>query len=344
MPQTKKKLNMKILVTGTGGYIGSLAARRLLEAGMEVVGVDSCVRGFLQPMEILRKEFGEKKFRYYKKDIRTEIDSVFASEPSIDAVMHFAALCNVGESEQSPNLYFDNNVGGVVSLLDAMKQAGVAKLVFSSTCATYGNPEQEVISETHPQNAPTSPYGESKAMAERVIDWYGKLFGLRSVKMRYFNICGAADDSLFGDSKKPSFHLMQNAVRATMGIAPFVLNYTEVDTPDGSPIRDYINVEDLVDAHIKALGYLESGGESDVFNLGTGTGNSVFEIVTEVERIMGVELEKSVGERRGGDANIAVADNRKAKEVLGWEPKRSIEQSVSSLAKWYESRPNGWDY
>ena len=137
---------------------------------------------------------------------------------------------------------------------------------------------------------------------------------------------------------------MQNAVRATMGIAPFVLNYTEVDTPDGSPIRDYINVEDLVDAHIKALGYLESGGESDVFNLGTGTGNSVFEIVTEVERIMGVELEKSVGERRGGDANIAVADNRKAKELLGWEPKRSLEESVRSLAKWYKSRPNGWDY
>ena len=258
--------------------------------------------------------------------------------------MHFAALCNVGESEQSPELYFDNNVGGVVSLMDAMKNAGVDKLVFSSTCATYGNPEQEVISEAHPQNAPTSPYGESKAMAERVINWYGNLFGLRSVKMRYFNICGASDDSLFGDSKKPSFHLMQNAVRATMGIAPFVLNYTEVDTPDGSPIRDYINVEDLVDAHIKALDYLESGGESDVFNLGTGTGNSVYEIVTEVERIMEVELEKSVGERRGGDANIAVADNRKAKEILGWEPQRSIEQSVRSLAKWYEARPNGWDY
>ena len=335
---------MKILVTGTGGYIGSLAARRLLEAGMEVVGVDSCVRGFLQPQEILRKEYGEKKFRYYNNDIRTEIGTVFGSEPGIDAVMHFAALCNVGESEVSPNLYFDNNVGGVVSLLEAMKKAGVDKLVFSSTCATYGNPETEVISETHPQNAPTSPYGESKAMAERVIDWYAKLFGLRSVKMRYFNICGAADDSLFGDSKKPSFHLMQNAVRAAMGIAPFVLNYTEVDTPDGSPIRDYINVEDLVEAHIKALDYLESGGESDVFNLGTGTGNSVFEIVSEVERIMEVELEKSVGERRGGDANIAVADNRKAKEVLGWEPKRSLEDSVRSLAKWYESRPGGWDY
>jgi UDP-glucose 4-epimerase len=335
---------MKILVTGTGGYIGSLAARRLLEAGMEVVGVDSCVRGFLQPQEILRKEYGEKKFRYYNNDIRTEIGTVFGSEAGIDAVMHFAALCNVGESEESPNLYFDNNVGGVVSLMEAMKGAGVDKLVFSSTCATYGNPETEVISETHPQNASTSPYGESKAMAERVIDWYAKLFGLRSVKMRYFNICGAADDSLFGDSKKPSFHLMQNAVRAAMGIAPFVLNYTEVDTPDGSPIRDYINVEDLVEAHIKALDYLEAGGESDVFNLGTGTGNSVFEIVSEVERIMGVELEKSVGERRGGDANIAVADNRKAKEVLGWEPKRSLEQSVKSLAKWYEARPEGWGY
>ena len=335
---------MKILVTGTGGYIGSLAARRLLDAGHEVLGVDSCLRGFVQPMDMLQKEFGENRFRYYKRDIRTEIDTVFSAEAGIDAVMHFAALCNVGESEQSPHLYFENNVGGVVSLMEAMKHAGVDKLVFSSTCATYGNPETEVISETHPQNAPTSPYGESKAMAERVIRWYEKLLDMRCVKMRYFNICGASDDSVFGDSKKPSFHLMQNAVRAALGLAPFVLNYTEVDTPDGSPIRDYINVEDLVDAHIKALDYLGSGGKSDVFNLGTGTGNSVYEIVTEVERIMGVEFDKSVGERRGGDANIAVADNRKAKEILGWQPKRSIEDSVKSLAKWYEQRPQGWDY
>ena len=334
---------MKILVTGTGGYIGSLAARRLLGAGHEVVGVDSCIRGFLEPMELLQAEFGKERFHFYQKDICTEIGSVFAAEEGIDAVMHFAALCNVGESEQNPYLYFDNNVGGVAALMEAMKNAGVKKLVFSSTCATYGNPETEVISETHPQNAPTSPYGESKAMAERVIGWYAKLFGLRHVTMRYFNICGAADDSLFGDSKKPSFHLMQNAVRAAMGIAAFQLNYTEVDTPDGSPIRDYINVEDLVDAHIKALEYIEQGGESDVFNLGTGTGNSVYEVVSEVERIMGVEFDKTVGERRSGDANIAVADNRKAKDVLGWEPKRSLEDSVRSLAKWYEAHPDGWE-
>jgi UDP-glucose 4-epimerase len=335
---------MKILVTGTGGYIGSLAARRLLDAGLEVVGVDSCLRGFKQPMELLQQEFGKEKFRYYEVDIRHEIDSVFEKEDGIDAVMHFAALCNVGESEKFPHRYFENNVGGVIALVEAMHRAGVDQLVFSSTCATYGNPESEVISETHAQNAPTSPYGESKAMAERVIAWYVRLYGMRCVTMRYFNVCGASDDSLFGDSKKPSFHLMQNAVRATLGLAPFVLNYTQVDTPDGSPIRDYINVEDLVNAHLKAMEYLKVGGESDVFNLGTGAGNSVYEIVSEVERIMGVPLEKSAGERRGGDANIAVADNRKAKAILGWEPQRDLEQSIRSLAAWYKKRPEGWDY
>ena len=335
---------MKVLVTGTGGYIGSLAARRLLNAGVQVVGVDSCLRGFKQPMDLLQQEFGADRFRYHEVDIRTEFASVFAKEKGIDAVIHFAALCNVGESEKYPHRYFENNVGGVIALVEAMKKADIDQLVFSSTCATYGNPESQVISETHAQNAPTSPYGESKAMAERVIQWYVKLHGLRCVTMRYFNVCGAADDSKFGDSKKQSFHLMQNAVRATLGLAPFVLNYTQVDTPDGSPIRDYINVEDLVDAHLKALDYLKGGGESEVFNLGTGTGNSVYEIVSEVERITGVELEKLAGDRRGGDANIAVADNRKAQAILGWEPKRDLEQSIRSLVEWYKHRPNGWDY
>lgn len=333
---------MKILLTGSGGYIGSLAARRLLDAGFEVIGVDSCLRGFRQPMDLLQQEFGENRFRYYQADIRSELEPIFEKEKGIDAVIHFAALCNVGESEKFPHRYFENNVGGMLALLEAMKKADVKQLVFSSTCATYGNPDDEVISETHPQNTPTSPYGESKVMAERMVAWYAKLFGLRCVTLRYFNVCGAADDSKFGDSKKPSFHLMQNAIRAGLGLAPFVLNYTQVDTPDGSPIRDYVNVEDLVDAHLKALNYLDAGGETNVFNLGTGEGNSVYEIVSEVERIMGVKLEKSAGARRGGDTNIAVADNQKAIEVLGWKPQKSLEHSIKTLIKWYESYPNGW--
>lgn len=335
---------MKILITGIGGYIGSNAARRFLKEGFKVVGVDSLLRGFQQPIDALIQEFGKNVFRFYKTDVRDGLIEVFNAEKNIEAVVHFAALCNVGESEKSPGLYFENNVGGVMALLEAMKISNVNKLVFSSTCAAYGNPEENPISETHPQNEPTSAYGESKAIAERMIKWYAKLHGLHCVTLRYFNVCGASDDSKFGDSKKPSFHLMQNAVRAALGLSEFKLNYTEVDTPDGSPIRDYVNVVDLADAHLKALEYLIAGGQSDVFNLGTGTGNSVHAIVSEVERLMDVKFDKTVGERRGGDANIAVADNRKAKKILGWEPTRSIEHSVRTLKKWYETRPNGWEY
>lgn len=333
---------MKILVTGIGGYIGSNAARLFLQAGHDVVGVDNFSCGYREAVDTLIEEFGSTRVKLYKLDIRTNIADVFQSETDIDAVVHFAALCNVGESEKDPGLYFENNVGGVMALLETMKEAEVKTLVFSSTCAAYGNPEENPISETHPQNAPTSAYGESKAMAERVIKWYGELFDIKCVTLRYFNVCGASDDSTFGDSKDPSFHLMQNAVRAALGLAEFKLNYTEVDTPDGSPIRDYVNVVDLAEAHLKALEYLESGGESDVFNLGTGTGNSVMEIISEVERIMEVNFDKSVGERRGGDANVAVADNKKAKKVLGWEPKRSLDQSVRTLVEWYREKPQGW--
>lgn len=335
---------MKLLVTGTGGYVGSVAARTFLAAGHEVVGVDALFRGFREPQELLQKEFGEARFRFYENDVSKDAASVFAAEPGIDAVVHFAAYCNVGESEKRPGLYFQNNVGGVVALLEAMKAARVDKLVFSSTCATYGFPEYVPIDEKHPLKETASPYGESKAMAERVIQWYAKLFGLKYAMLRYFNICGATDDAAFGDSKKPSFHLMQNAVRAALGLASFQFNYTEVDTPDGSPIRDYINVVDLAEAHVKAVEYLAKGGASEIVNIGTGLGNSVMEIVNTVERLTGVSFDKSVGERRAGDADRAVADNRKAKELLGWAPSRSIEQSVQTLLDWYKRRPEGWHY
>ena len=333
---------MKILITGTGGYIGSIAARTFLKAGYEVVGIDACFRGYLEPQRLLQEEFGPDKFRFYHADLAKEIRTLFQKEKDIEAVVHFAAYCNVGESEKHPELYFENNVGGVSTLLDAMKEAGIRKLVFSSTCATYGDPQYTPIDEKHPIGNCTSAYGESKFLAERIIKWYAQLFDFKCVTLRYFNICGASDDFKYGDSKRPSFHLMQNAVRAALGLGQFKFNFTKVDTPDGSPIRDYINVEDLAAAHVKAAQFLENGGDCEVFNLGTGTGNSVFEIVQAVERITGVSFEKNEGERRAGDAIIAVADNRKAKELLGWEPKRSIEQSVTSLYHWYKNRPQGW--
>ncbi len=333
---------MKLLITGTGGYIGSIASRAFLKAGHEVVGIDACYRGYIQPQELLQEEFGEDRFRFYKADIKESAAEIIENEANIDAVVHFAAYCNVGESEANPGLYFENNVGAVTALMEAMHRAEIKKLVFSSTCATYGDPEYIPIDEKHPLGECASPYGESKLLAERVIKWYSKLFDLNCVTLRYFNICGASDDSKFGDSKKPSFHLMQNAVRASLGLGEFKLNFTEVDTPDKSPIRDYINVEDLADAHVAAIDYLAKGGASELFNLGTGLGNSVFEIIGKVEELTGVTFEKNVGERRKGDAVAAVADNRKAKEILGWTPQRSLEQSVSSLYEWYKQRPEGW--
>ncbi len=333
---------MKILITGTGGYIGSIAARAFLKAGHEVVGVDACFRGYLEPQRLLQEEFGKNRFRFFHADLTKEISTIFEKENGIEMVVHFAAYCNVGESEKHPSLYFDNNVGGVSILLEAMKEAGIKKLVFSSTCATYGDPQYTPIDEKHPVGNCTSAYGESKFLAERMIKWYRELFGLKSVILRYFNICGASDDHKFGDSKRPSFHLMQNAVRAALGQGEFKFNFTRVETPDGSPIRDYINVEDLADAHVKAADYLKNGGDSEVFNLGTGDGNSVFEIVETVEKLTGVTFEKNEGERRSGDAIIAVADNRKAKEILSWEPRRSIERSVTTLRDWYKSHPEGW--
>ena len=335
---------MKLLITGTGGYIGSIASRAFLNAGHEVVGVDACYRGYLEPQELLQSEFGPAKFRFHQADIKQSIRSIIASEPGIDAVVHFAAYCNVGESEANPGLYFENNVGAVTELMEAMREAAIKKLVFSSTCATYGDPQYIPIDEKHPLGECASPYGESKLLAERVIKWYTRLYGLKCVTLRYFNICGASDDSRFGDSKKPSFHLMQNAVRAALGLCEFKLNFTEVDTPDKSPIRDYINVEDLADAHVAALAFLQNGGGSEIFNLGTGLGNSVLEIRSTVEELTGAHYEKNIGERRKGDAVAAVADNRKAKEILGWSPRRDLAQSVNTLYKWYQARPNGWSH
>ena len=335
---------MKVLITGTGGYVGSIAARLFLKEGFDVVGVDALYRGFREPQERLQQEFGEDRFRFYEEDIATGIQSVFERERDIAAVVHFAALCNVGESEKDPGLYFKNNVGGTIALLDAMKMNDVNKLVFSSTCAAYGEPQYIPIDEDHPNSKCTNAYGESKLMAEKIIQWYERTYDLKYMILRYFNICGASVDGEFGDSKKPSFHLMQNAVRATLGLADFHFNYTEVDTPDGSPIRDYIDVVDLADAHIKALNYLENENTSEIVNLGTGIGNSVLEIVQAVETVMNVKIEKSVGQRRAGDAVRAVANNEKARTLLNWKPTKTLEQSVLALKNWYSEHPNGWKY
>lgn len=333
----------KILITGAGGYIGSVSTSLFLEKGYDVVAVDSLVRGFRGPIEFLQQKYGQDRLKFYDIDLRHDIEKVFANEAGIESVIHYAAFCNVGESEKFPEMYFDNNIAATLSLLNTMKKHEVMKLVFSSTCSLYGEPKTDTLDETHPVDPTSHPYGESKFMAERVINWFGKIHGLKYMILRYFNVCGANDDGTIGDSKKPSFHLMQNAVRGALGIDSFFLNNTTVNTPDGTPIRDYVNVVDLNNAHIKAVEYLDTATQPEVFNLGTGTGNSVMEIIQAVERITGAKLELKTGERRKGDVSKAVASNAKITRMLGWKPTHSIEDSVKSLVTWYKAHPHGWD-
>ncbi len=338
MPKTK----FKILVTGAGGYIGSVATYLLLQQGYEVVAIDNLVRGFEGPLSLLGRQYSKDQFRYYLKDIRTEINEVLDKETNITSVIHYAAFCNVGESEKHPELYFGQNLATTLALLESLIKHDIKKLIFSSSCSVYGEPKQEFIDETHPLDPTNHPYSESKFMCERMIDWYGKLFGLKYIFLRYFNVCGATDDGTIGDSKKPSFHLMQNAVRGALGISSFELNNTTVNTPDQTPIRDYVNVVDLNQAHILALQYLETIKNHDVFNLGTGQGNSVLEIIKTVEQITGVKIKQGIGQRRRTDVSRAVSSNKKIQQTLGWQPTHSLADSVNSLVKWYQQHPQGW--
>ena len=330
-----------ILVTGAGGYIGSVATYVFLQNGYKVIAVDNFTTGYRQPLEELQRKFGNSTLTIYETDLK-KIATVFEKEKKIDMVIHYAASCLVDESVKNPYKYFDNNVGGTNSLLKAMTDAGVLNLVFSSTCAVYGEAHYMPIDEKHPLS-PSQPYGASKQMVEELITWYALLKKLNYVILRYFNVCGATDDGLIGDSKKPSSLLMQNAVRGALGIEPFNLTCPEVDTPDKTPIRDYVNVVDLNEAHLKAVEYLMKGMTSEIINLGTGTGNSVMEIITQVKKITGATFEVGKSAPREGDDAKKIADISKAKKILGWEPRRSISDSVNSLIKWYNVHPQGWE-
>lgn len=333
----------KILVTGGGGYIGSVATYMLLRKGYKVVVVDNFSTGFRQPLEFFLKQF-PRSFRYYDADLRQSLSFIFEREGDILAVIHYAASCLVNESMENPGKYFINNVGGSINLLDTMVGYGVKNLIFSSTCATYGKAQKVPIDESHPQN-PSNPYGESKLIFEKIIRWYGKLKGLNYFILRYFNVCGASDDGVIGDSKKPSELLVQNAVRGALGIEEFKLTCPKVDTKDTTPIRDYVNVVDLNEAHLKALEKLLKTKKQigEAVNLGTGTGNSVMEIVSTVQKVTGKKFKVSRGKVRKGEDPLLIADISKAKRVLGWRPKRTIKDSIKSLVKWYELHPKGWE-
>lgn len=335
-------MSKKILITGGGGYIGSVATNLFLDKGFEVIVIDNFSRGFQAPLDLLQKKFGKERLRYYKADLGENLNPIFEKENSIDAVVHYGAFCSVNESMENPEMYFSNNTAGSLNLLKTMLKFDINKVVFSSTCAVYGEASYMPIDEKHPTN-PTNPYGESKRMVEKMMEWISLRNKLNYVAFRYFNVCGATEDGLIGDSKKPSVHLVQNAVRGALNIEPFYLTCPEVTTPDKTPIRDYVNVLDLNDAHILGVDYLLNGGKSELINIGTGTGNSVLEIITEVEKITGKKISFTKNNTRSGEYAKAVAEITKAKRILKWEPKRSITDSINSLIKWYKSRPHGWD-
>ncbi|MFN3325083.1 MAG: UDP-glucose 4-epimerase GalE [Bryobacteraceae bacterium] len=302
----------KILVTGGAGYIGSHTAHLLLRRGHDVIVVDDLSRGYahnVDPNRLRRIALAE-----------TGALRALMTREQFDAVVHFAAYIAVGESTQKPELYFSNNVGGSLSLLTAMQECGIDSLVFSSTAAVYGTPESVPITEDMPF-APVSPYGESKAMVEKILGWMDQYRGLRSIALRYFNACGAAPEGRLGEEHDPETHLIPLLLRAVQTGAPVKIFGDDYDTPDGTCIRDYIHVSDLAEAHILALEALIEGCPSNAFNVGTGTGHSVFEVLRAVEDVTGQKVPYEIAPRRAGDASVLVANADKLRRTLGWSPR-----------------------
>lgn len=302
----------KILVTGGAGYIGSITSRYLIARGYEVVVVDDLSRGHRHsvPPELLRVVSLQ------------DTDALTQSMEGVDAVVHFAAYIAVGESTREPELYLANNVGGTLSLVEAMNRAQVRRLVFSSTAAVYGNPEKVPIPEDTPFG-PVSPYGESKATVERLLGQLDICRGLRSVILRYFNACGAEPAYGLGEEHEPETHLIPLLFRAIQTGAPIQIFGDDYPTSDGTCVRDYIHVSDLAEAHIIALEHLLAGGASLAFNVGTGTGHTVFEVLRAVEEVTGKKVPFTMAPRREGDAAELVADSSKLRETLAWKPVRS---------------------
>ncbi len=320
---------MKILVVGGAGYIGSHTVRQLVKAGNEVVVLDSLVYGhedaLVDPeVKLIKGDLADPSIVY----------PLFANN-KFDAVMHFAAFINVGESVTNPLKYYENNVAKPLVLLKAMELFGCKKFVFSSTAATFGVPEEMPISETAKQE-PINSYGSSKLMLEQVCKDCERAWGLKSVFLRYFNASGCSEDGLIGEDHEPENHLIPLILQTLTGQREFIQVFgTDYPTPDGTCIRDYIHVDDLADAHMRAIDYLMAGGDTTGFNLGTGLGLSVREILETVERVTGKKVPVRYGDRREGDPPRLIADPRKAREILGWEPKYKDASAIVETAwKW----------
>jgi UDP-glucose 4-epimerase len=324
---------MKILVTGGAGYIGSVTVERLRAKGEQVVVLDDLVRG--------HREALDRDVPFYQGRIGDRgLIARIAKEHEIEACVHFAALAYVGESVAEPAKYFENNVEEGVALMGSLLQANIRRVVFSSTCATYGEPEQMPISETCPQ-WPKNPYGWSKFTMERLLESYDHAYGLKFVALRYFNASGATE--LRGEFHDPESHLVPNVLAAAAGAEPEVAVFgKDYPTPDGTCIRDYVHVADLADAHILSLEHLRKGGKSDFINLGTGHGYSVLEVIEAARQVTGNKINIRHDAPRPGDPARLVADPQKACAVLGWKPTYDLAGILRSQWEWRKKNPRGY--
>lgn len=320
---------MKVLVTGGAGYIGSFAVKTLLEKGNDVIIIDSLERG--------HEESLNDKARFYKGDVIDKgfLKEVFEKEGKFDAVLHFAGFISMGESMENPYLYFQKNTYGSLNLIEEVVNSGSNNFIFSSTAGVYGNPEKLPIPEEHPKN-PTNPYGESKLMVENILSWYGKTKGLRFAALRYFNAAGAALDGSMGEAHEPETHIIPNAINAILKGKDFTLFGEDYNTKDGTCVRDYIHVIDLVDAHLLAIEKLKKNPGGYIYNVGTGNGYSNKEVLETIKKVSGKDFQIKIGERRPGDADTLIADPTKINSELRFTPKHSDLQTIIETAwKWH---------
>ena len=325
---------MAILVTGGAGYIGSVTVELLAAQGEQLVVLDNLSRGHRASVNA--------QIPFYQGDVGDDdLVKQITNENEIESCIHFAAFAYVGESVEQPSLYFQNNVVQGMKLLNSLTRAKVRRLVFSSTCATYGEPQQIPIAETHPQQ-PTNPYGWSKFMMERAMEAYDRAYDLRFVALRYFNAAGATVEH--GEHHDPESHIIPNVLRAATGALAHVSVFgNDYDTPDGTAVRDYIHVRDLATAHIAALQYLRAGGASTAVNLGTGRGYSVLEVVDCAREVTGRRIEIREEPRRAGDPSRLVANGQKARDLLGWRPEfDDLKKIIGSAWKWQLNHPQGY--
>ncbi len=321
---------MKILVTGGAGYIGSFMTKRLLERGDEVVVVDSLERG--------HKEYVDSRAKFLEGNLLDENFVNLIFKDKFDAVIHFAGFISMGESMKNPNLYFQNNVFASLKILEAMSKTGNDNFIFSSSAGVYGNPIRIPIPEDH-QTIPENPYGESKLMVEKIMKWYGVTKNLHTAALRYFNASGAALDATLGENHNPESHIIPNVIKALLGNREFSLFGTDYKTKDGTCVRDYIHVLDLVEAHVLAIEKLRNSSGNYIYNVGTGNGFSNKEIVETVEKVTGQKVKVKYDKRRPGDADELVADAQKIKTELGFSPKYSdLETIIKTAWEWHKKQ------